>query len=426
MSLSIRNLFGRRPAANPRRRPRPVMGFDALEGRQLLSLLGASRVNHVAAGVRDNSANASSTSGLMVAAWVDRVNGVDQIRAQVYTINKMWNGGEIVVDNAPLYSNDDSPRVAINDSGNFVVTWHNRNQANGTDTVWAAEYNFWGGLIHESMVGNQPGDAQFMPDVVMDSWGDFYVSYIASHFNGSESVMVEAFDVYGYPSSIRTVDFTESGAFSTTHIVMAPSGSFVVGYNSYNSDFGAWGLDLEGFSATGSRSFSTIIAYQQYDPIEFALASNSWGGVAVARIAENGNGTSSLYLDRVDYYGNDYDTVGLDSSGATLYHPSIAADQHNDKVVVVCDTSSLFNAPGWSGLEIKEVGADDSIIGTYGIYPSSSQWSDPAVSIDGNGEYFVTFSVGGDSGGERDVWDYMGRLDFYLGAKRLGSATLLR
>jgi hypothetical protein len=361
--------------------------------------------------VRDNSVNASSPSGLMVAAWVDHVNGVDQIRAQVYTSNKTWSGGEIVVDNAPLYSNDDSPRVAINNSGNFVVTWHNRNQANGTDTVWAAEYNFWGGRIHESMVGNQPGDAQFMPDVVMDSWGDYYVSYIASHANGSESVMVEAFDVYGYPSSFRTVDFADSGAFSTTRIVMAPSGSLVVGYNTYNSDFGAWGLDLEGFSATGSRSFSTIIAYQQYDPIEFALAANSWGGVAVARIAENGDGTSSLYLDRVDYYGNDYDTVGLDTSGATLYHPTIAADQHNDKVVVACDTSSLFNAPGWSGLEIKEVGANDSILGTYGIYPASSQWSNPAVSIDGNGYYFVTFADGGDSGGERDIWDYMGLLD---------------
>jgi hypothetical protein len=75
-------------------------------------------------------------------------------------------------------------------------------------------------------------------------------------------------------------------------------------------------------------------------------------------------------------------------------------------VVITYDTSSLFNVPGTSGFEVQEVGSDDSILGSYGLTSGSWGWSDPAVSIDGNGDYFVTYT-----GSDGTIWDYMGRLD---------------
>src|SRR5271166_2457905 len=86
MIRSLRNLIGRRSVPVTRRRPAARPGFDALEGRQLLSISGPYQTNQYGSGTRYESANASAPNGAMVAAWVDS----GSIRAQLFTPSKTW------------------------------------------------------------------------------------------------------------------------------------------------------------------------------------------------------------------------------------------------------------------------------------------------------------------------------------------------
>src|SRR5579875_1806523 len=148
MIRTLRNPIGRRSAPGSRRRPAARLHFDALEGRQLLSLSGPYQTNQGGYGARDNAANASAANGAMVAAWIDSSAGFNEIRAQLFTPSKTWNGGEIVVDEPGLQATDLPPRVAISPDGSrFAVTWGQYlNDGSGTEVVRSAMYDGAGNL----------------------------------------------------------------------------------------------------------------------------------------------------------------------------------------------------------------------------------------------------------------------------------------
>src|SRR5579875_3308996 len=189
MIRTLRNPIGRRSAPGSRRRPAARLHFDALEGRQLLSLSGPYQTNQGGYGARDNAANASAANGAMVAAWIDSSAGFNEIRAQLFTPSKTWNGGEIVVDEPGLQATDLPPRVASSPDGSRIaVTW--------------GQY-----LIEQFEVPWEDNGTQAFPDVAMTPADNALISYVATHADGSQSVQIDTLDSNGIYRGTQIIQY---------------------------------------------------------------------------------------------------------------------------------------------------------------------------------------------------------------------------
>src|SRR5262249_32695673 len=125
VGTKVHGFEARRP-----RRSRPAL--ESLEGRQLLSTIGAeTQVNPPTSDVVFGSSTASSSNGSSVVAWVDNYHnsGDTDIWAQRYDATGAKVGSAIQVDYTTAKSW--SPNVATDSQGNFVVTWVNK--ANDSD-----------------------------------------------------------------------------------------------------------------------------------------------------------------------------------------------------------------------------------------------------------------------------------------------------
>src|SRR5262249_44097241 len=117
------DLAARNTEARARRPRRHQLGLEALEGRQLLSLGSEFLVNRATAGQHLQSDNASAGNGLKVAAYVHiGPNANGDIRFQMFEANGTLRGQERTIS-ATVGPNARHPSVAMDDSGDFVVTW---------------------------------------------------------------------------------------------------------------------------------------------------------------------------------------------------------------------------------------------------------------------------------------------------------------
>lgn len=408
MFRSLRNPTTGRPA--PRRPRGRRFQVEALEGRQLLSIGGPSRIS-IGPGVEDNSANASAPDGRMVSAWVSQWQGSPQaIRAQLFNANKTMNGTEITVDLTPAGVVDSAPRVAMSANDKFVVTWSSFNKNNGLYSAWAELFSSSGKLIRKDLVGDSvAGSDKWSPDVAMDRYGDFTVSYLELYSNGTERVDAEVFDGSGFASRFITVDTsTPKIYFVQPRVEMSPTGAIDVAYN--KSDGGP-GFELELASFNGSTLlYRNGLAYQSVYPFQYAVAMNSSGGLAFALDYENvsNHNGNALYVERVTAAGKAYDFFAVDTSGTLLNNPTIACDPKSDQLVVAYDSYARDGVAGHTGVRVLEVGANDKTTGSYEFGVASAQFASPALSIDGSGNYFLTYSSG--DGQSRNIWDNMGLL----------------
>src|SRR3954451_11911089 len=128
-------------ARTRKRRP----SLETLEGRQLMSLGVESLVNTTTRNAQFESDNASSSNGMSVAVWTDTFSSTDHdIRAQLYNASGARQGSEIVVSFSG--ADEGSPAVAMDNRGNFVVTW-TQAQPGGDTNVLAQRFNSAGARV---------------------------------------------------------------------------------------------------------------------------------------------------------------------------------------------------------------------------------------------------------------------------------------
>ncbi len=143
-------------------------------------------------------------------------------------------GGEFPV-NSFTTSNQDSPRVAMDGSGNFVVVWQSFSQdANGFaivarrfDSAGTPQGNDF--VVNTYTTGNQTH-----PDVAMASSGEFVVAWESPGQDGDmEGIFARRFDAGGNPlSSEIPVNAYTTGAQLAPSVAVLSSTSFAVAWQS--------------------------------------------------------------------------------------------------------------------------------------------------------------------------------------------------
>jgi hypothetical protein len=414
MNFSLRNVFGNkpRPAATRRRRPGLRPGLDALEGRQLLSLgTGSWQVSVTDGGTKGGSASANAPDGRVAIAYVDSVNGYSEVVVRTFGTAKQALGGEIRVDYAfQENSVDDSVRVAINNNGNFAVTWRNYNFQTHRSSVYVEQFGPSGNPIALNQVGETPRSySTYTPDVAIDQAGNVTVSYVENFAPAAlQAVEFETFNAAGNRGGYGYVNNSAGFTFLDTKLAMSPDGSFYLGYDYTGPGYnGQWDLDLARFTAGGaSKVFNFPIDHQQGGPIDFALSANASDHVEVAEVAQNfTNVTSQLRITQFDTAGVAPAWTVVDNSGSSLSNPAVAL-ANNGACVVAYNTTAVIGSHGSRGTDIVEVGSTGSVASRQALLDGyGREVSDPALSIDANGNYLATFTA---PGGE--IWDRGGLL----------------
>jgi hypothetical protein len=116
------------------------------------------------------SAIASDALGNFIITWVDDRNGNDDIYAQRYTLAGALIGSNFQVNDDTGKSGQGNPAIAIEASGNAVITWND--SRNGNYDVYAQRFNSSGSKIGtNSLVNNSQSSVygQILPTVAATS-----------------------------------------------------------------------------------------------------------------------------------------------------------------------------------------------------------------------------------------------------------------
>jgi hypothetical protein len=457
--VADRGLARRRRAVRPR--------LDALEDRVVLSIsLAGSEFQvdssdpHLANDQRA-PAVAMDAAGDFVVVWTDTLNNNNiygrygEIRAQRYNAAGVAQGAEIVVNSSatpmPLSGNGtsanannfvirESPAVAMDAAGDFVVSWTYSAPtaslaapyyydifARGFNAAGTAQSNEF--RVNASHVAAPNATVNHLghSSVAMDATGDFVVAWddplsagvdtFARRFNSSDTAQ-DASDV-----RVSTTTLDSNHTNSRPQVAMNGS-QFVIAWDATNRASGTSGSDVAArrfqFSNFGALSMKSTPAGSSTTS-DLVVSSNTTASEAIPHLAmnttgqfvvawqESGEGGSNVGIDisakQFDSSGNSLD------AGDVLVDNTTAGDQSLSSVGVDSTGNAIVtwasHASGTGtelGLFTRRLNAAGSTVEAADLQvaaPSQGSATDetaPAVASDLNGDAAVVWQAAGHSG----------------------------
>lgn len=212
------------------------------------------RVNTHTTNRQTSPAVAMDAAGNFVVAWqsVGQDGSGESIHAQRYDAGGVAQGGEFRV-NTFISNNQSIPAVAMDDAGNFVVTWESAGQDGSGLSVHAQRYDASGvaqGV--EFRVNTFTTNSQSSPSVAMDADGDFVIAWESYQQDGGHfGIYAQRYDASGVAQSAEfRVNTTTVGNQSLPSVAMSDGGDFVVTWR--GPDANGFGIYLQGYSASGT------------------------------------------------------------------------------------------------------------------------------------------------------------------------------
>ena len=380
-----------------------------------LTLPGGSetRVNTRTANFQASPSVAMDAVGDYVVAWQSLGqdgSGYD-IFAQRYNVAGTALGGEFHV-NTYTTSNQTFPKVAMDAAGDFVVTWVSFGQIGSSDSnVYAQRYNA-AGITQgsEFQVNTSTAGNQLAASIAMDTTGDFVVSWASFGQDGSG---------YGiYAQRYNTTGMALGGEFQVNSVTASnqttPSvsidavGDFVVAWTSSGQDGNGTGIFAQRFLATGAAQGS-----------EFRVNTFAISNQISPKVAEDGIGDfvvtwSSYGQDGGSYgiYAQRYNAAGIAQGSEFLVNSTKSNNQTNSSVSM--DTIGEFVVTwGSQGQDGSGYGIYAQRYNSAGVaqrselrvntYTTGDQ-NFPSIAIDVAGDFVVAWSSDGQDGSGTGIY----------------------
>ncbi|HEY9814908.1 MAG TPA: Calx-beta domain-containing protein, partial [Candidatus Obscuribacterales bacterium] len=131
-----------------------------------------------------NPAIATTPDGGFLVAWEGSDN--NDIFVRRFDDNGVPQTGEILV-NTFIPNAQNSPAIAVDNFGNFVVVWDSEDQDQSEEGIYARRFQADGTPLSEELLVNTTTlDSQYNPDIAMRPNGDFVVTWTGDSNNGSD------------------------------------------------------------------------------------------------------------------------------------------------------------------------------------------------------------------------------------------------
>jgi hypothetical protein len=380
------NLLRRVSKPRNTRRTKRTLGFDNLEGRQLLSLGAEFPINSITSAAESSPVTASSSNGSSIAVWTHSFGTGIDLQAQRFNSQGSNVGRQLFIA-GKVGVNMTQPSVAMDAKGDFVVSWTQSPGAAGSD-VFAQKFNANGVAINGVVPVGVGTFAESQPSVAMDANGDFVVVYTRGTINTTPNVFAKVYNVNSQPLSVESVANTANHTDAPS-VAMTPGGQFDVAFVDLPSP------PLSTVHEVFVDRFAFNGALLSVAPIQPDALPGSGVPNDAPSIAMDNNGNAVIAFQQLD--GNNWDIFAtrLSATGfvgspikiaATSLNemtPSVALEGNGGTFVVAY--TRFFNV---NSVNVTEVNASDVVSSTQtaGLLRFS-----PHVSINGQNKFLLAY-----------------------------------
>ena len=362
------------------------------------------QVNTYTTSIQSKSKVAVDADGDFVVVW--QSSGQDGssngVYGQRYNAAGVAQGSEFRV-NTYTASTQASPSVAMDNDGNYVVSWQSYGQDGNGYGVYGQRYNAAGvAQGSEFRVNSTTADYQYQSSTSMDADGDFVVVWSSYGQDGNGyGVYGQRYNASGVAqgSEFQINTYSDSSQ-SLANVRMDDAGDFVVTWSSYDQDGSGYGIYGQRYNASGEAQgdefqVSTTTAGDQKNP---ALGMDAAGDFVIVWQSSDGD-ANGIYAQRYNASGvaqgsefrvNTY-TTSVQST------PAIAMDDNGDFVITWRSNGQDGSGYGVYGQAYTAAGVAQGSEFRVNSYTTSNQIS-PSVGMDAHGNYIVAWE--GQRGGD--------------------------
>lgn len=211
-------------------------------------------VNTYTIGAQFSPSASMDAAGDLLIAWDSsgQDGGSDGIYAQRYNSAGVAKGNEFRV-NSYTTGAQQRPATAMDSAGDIVITWNSNGQDGDSYGVYAQRYNPSGiAQGTEFRVNSETTGAQYTPSVAMDNAGDFVITWHNYHSAASDyDIYAQRYNSLGTAqgNEFRVNTYTASAQWQS-RVGMDNAGDFVVAWRSTDQDFGSDGIYSQRYLAT--------------------------------------------------------------------------------------------------------------------------------------------------------------------------------
>jgi phosphoheptose isomerase len=294
------------------------------------------KVNTYSTGTKSTPAIAIDNNGNYVVTWAGQgANDVDGIFARKFNSTGTPLSDEFMV-NTFTTGQQIAPAVAIdNNTGNFVIAWQSTGPDGDSAGIFAQRYNSAAQAQgNETQLNTYTTSSQAAPAIAMNDSGDFVVSWTSFGQDGSqEGIYGRKFDSQGIPKVPEfPVNTYTTGFQRDPSIAMNNNGSFVISWDNP-------GVYIQRFDTYANRVGSETLVSNSTtgSDLSSAVANDSSGNFVVTwrsfQKDGDGNGISARIYNNggtnanAEFIVNAYTTLSQDL-------PAIAMNQDNGNFVV--------------------------------------------------------------------------------------------
>ncbi len=246
-----------------------------------------------------------------VSYWIEKPGYVG-LSARIFDKNGIPISSEFLV-NSYYDGYQGNPDISIDSNGNFVIVWESWQQDGDAYGIFARIYNQNGlALSQEFQINHYTDNDQMRPAVAMDNNGNFVVTWTSYGQDGDETgIFARRFDRNGNNlSSEFRVNFTITGWQDFSDISMDILGNFVICWHSNQNTIDSYNIMARTFNSTTTLRGPEFKVHNQSENWQIfpAIASDEIGNFIISWQSQRYNGGSfDIYARRFDQYGQSQD-----------------------------------------------------------------------------------------------------------------------
>ena len=363
------------------------------------------QVNPSIIGNQSNSTVAIDANGNFVICW--QSDGEDgKLYAQRYNSDGMPQGDEFQVNTSSLGTIDNTvavAAVAMDGTGNFVISWTGTNQ-DGSNGIYARRYNSTGMPQGDEFQVNYTPSFQVNPTVAMDGTGNFVISWTGLNQDGTSSeIYAKRYNSTGIAQGaefqVNTNTQTPYFQYNPT-VAMDTAGNFVISWASSNQDGEKNGIYAQRYNSAGMPQgvefkVNTKTLDDQVNP---TIAIDAHGNFVISWQSNKQDGSGyGIYAQRYNSSGVPQgvefkvNTKTLDDQ----INPTVAMDAHGNFVI-----SWQSNNQDESGYEIYAQRYNSDGVPQGGEFRVNTEipnnQSIPTIAMNGGGDFVISWTYGQD------------------------------